>query len=117
MNIFSSSLLVQRVKTSKFIAIDREAHGHVAQLPSDGRVHRVAPGAYDERRVRVATEVLGALDGAVGVRGVVLEIVTVRRLRRPVLAHPAADRRADLSKVSARQIVQLAPYTQQAAID
>ena len=86
------------------------AERHVAHLPSRLVVHRVAPRSVGELRVRVAAEIVGLLDAVVGERRRVGVAVLVRRLRRPVLTHLAADGRPHQTAIRARLRLQLARY-------
>jgi len=86
------------------------AERHVADLPSGVVIHRVAPRSGGELHVRIAAEIVGRLDAAVGEIRVVCELVCVRRLLRPVLTHLAADGRPHQTAIRARLRLQLARY-------
>jgi len=79
----------------------RAADRHVTEFPSLIGIGRVAPGSCCEVRLRIAAEVVGGLDAAVRVHGIVGESVLVGMLRRPVLAHLAADSRTHHTAVHA----------------
>jgi len=67
------------------------ASGHVALFPTQIRVGGVAPDA-DPAVLRVAAVVGGGVDAAVWKHAIAVELVLVRRLRRPRLASSTADR-------------------------
>ena len=91
--------------------ITRAAERHVAHLPSRLVVHRVAPRSVGELPVRVAAEIVGLFDAAVRERRRVGVAVLVRRLRRPVLTHLAADGRPHQTAIRTRLRLQLARYS------